>query len=221
MNYYKRHLGDYAKKAGRLSMLQHGAYTLLLDSCYDRERFPTEEEAIEWLWASSSEEIDAVKFILCRFFTKCEDGTYFQQRVSDEIAAYHSIADTNKRIAKEREEARRSTKRVQESTKREQFVNEPPPPINQEPRTINQEPLKRVVADKPQPTPKLSDVEWMDSLRTHYPHIDIEQESRKMDAWLSTRRGKQKTRRFVVNWLNRIDAPMQATVSTLPAEYAF
>ena len=41
MHYYKRNLGDYAKKAGRLSMLEHGSYTLLIDACYDRERFPT------------------------------------------------------------------------------------------------------------------------------------------------------------------------------------
>ena len=46
MHYYKRNLGDYAKKAGRLSMLQHGSYTLLIDACYDREQFPTLEEAI-------------------------------------------------------------------------------------------------------------------------------------------------------------------------------
>jgi uncharacterized protein YdaU (DUF1376 family) len=46
MHYYKRNLGDYAKKTGRLTMLQHGAYTLLIDSCYDREKFPTLEQAI-------------------------------------------------------------------------------------------------------------------------------------------------------------------------------
>ena len=58
MHYYKRNIGDYAKKAGRLTMLQHGAYTLLIDSCYDREKFPTLEDAIEWTWASSDDEIN-------------------------------------------------------------------------------------------------------------------------------------------------------------------
>jgi len=41
MNYFKFHIGDYAKKCGRLSMLEHGAYTQLIQACYDRERFPT------------------------------------------------------------------------------------------------------------------------------------------------------------------------------------
>ena len=45
MNYYKRHLGDYAKKAGHLSTWEHGAYTLILDAYYDRELAPTLEEA--------------------------------------------------------------------------------------------------------------------------------------------------------------------------------
>ncbi len=57
MHYYKKNIGDYHKKAGRLTMLQHGAYTLLMDSCYDREEFPTLEQAIEWVWASTTEEV--------------------------------------------------------------------------------------------------------------------------------------------------------------------
>lgn len=87
MHYYKRNLGDYAKKAGRLSMLQHGAYTLLIDSCYDREQFPTLEDAIEWTWASTTEEIEAVKFVLSKFFT-LKDAVYVQKRIQEEIAEY-------------------------------------------------------------------------------------------------------------------------------------
>jgi uncharacterized protein YdaU (DUF1376 family) len=133
MHYYKRNLGDYAKKCGRLSMLQHGAYTLLIDSCYDREKFPTLEEAIEWTWASTEAEIEAVKFVLTRFFKLGDDGQYVQDRILAELLDYHAKADTNKRIALDRE-----TKRKEKSTNRAQPVNEAPP--NQEPRTINQEP---------------------------------------------------------------------------------
>ena len=134
MHYYKRNIGDYAKKTGRLSMLQHGAYTLLIDSCYDREIFPTLEQAIEWTWASTEAEVDAVKFVLGRFFTLDKDGCYVQDRILQELIEYHAKADTNKRIAIERE-----TKRKEKITNREQTVNEPPP--NQEPLTINQEPI--------------------------------------------------------------------------------
>lgn len=88
MHYFKRNIGDYYKKAGRLSMLEHGAYTLLMDACYDRERFPTMDEAIDWCWARSDEEIAAVKFVLTKFFT-LEGGQFVQQRIRDEIDAYH------------------------------------------------------------------------------------------------------------------------------------
>lgn len=132
MHYYKKNIGDYAKKAGRLTMLQHGAYTLIMDACYDREQFPTLEEAIDWTWASSKEEREAVEFVLVKFFD-LQDGRYVQSRIQEELDSYHQNAATNKRIAQEREAKRKGL-----STDRARVVNEPTP--NQEPRTINQEP---------------------------------------------------------------------------------
>ena len=132
MHYYKKNIGDYAKKTGRLTMLQHGSYTLLLDACYDRETFPTLEEALEWTWASSTEEIEAVTFVLKKFFV-LQDGVFVQNRIQEELENYHSNSETNKRIALEREAKRRENR-----TKREQPVHEPPP--NQEPLTINHKP---------------------------------------------------------------------------------
>ena len=117
-------------------MLQHGAYTLLIDSCYDRERFPTLNDAIEWTWASTKEEVEAVQFVLSRFFNE-KDGVFIQKRIQEEIDEYHGKALTNKRIAQERE-----AKRKQTLTKRTRIVDdtfdvsdEPPP--NQEPITKN------------------------------------------------------------------------------------
>jgi uncharacterized protein YdaU (DUF1376 family) len=124
-------------------MLQHGAYTLLIDSCYDREVFPTFEQAVEWTWAATEAEVEAVKFILNRFFTLDKDGCYVQQRILEELLHYHKNADTNKRIADEREAKRRGNR-----TNREQNVDEAPP--NHKPLTINQEPLTK---EKPQDKP--------------------------------------------------------------------
>lgn len=146
MHYYKRNLGDYAKKAGRLSMLQHGAYTLLIDACYDREQFPTLDDAIDWTWASSPEEIQAVEFVLRKFFI-LEDGVYVQKRIQEEIAEFKQKSETNSRIAKQRETNRKSSNTHQVNvdhescTNREHSVHEAPP--NQEPITINQEPVTK------------------------------------------------------------------------------
>lgn len=137
MNYYKRHLGDYAKKTGRLSILQHGVYNLLIDACYDREKFPTREEAIEWTWASTQQEIEAVDFVLARFFDQQIDCTFIQQRIKDEITDYHAKSATNKRIALERESNRART------------VDDASP--NHKPLTTNQEPKTPTVSTSAKP----------------------------------------------------------------------
>ncbi len=112
-------------------MLQHGAYTLLIDSCYDREIFPDLAQAIDWCWACDDQEIDAVKFVLGKFFV-LNNGVYEQNRIKEEIEKYHKNASINKKIAKEREAKRRGN-----STNRARTVNEPPP--NHEPPTTNHE----------------------------------------------------------------------------------
>lgn len=179
MHYYKRNIGDYAKKAGRLSMLEHGAYTLLMDACYDREKFPTEEEAIEWTWSRDDAEINAVKFVLSRFFEKQEDGTYVQPRIKEEIDNYHAMAEKNKQIAKERERKRRKREQSDDDISEKDnettpsvngsspSVNEPPP--NHKPRTNNQEPItisKKTIG------------EWFDNFWSLYPNKQNKKKAR-------------------------------------------
>jgi len=154
VHYYKRNIGDYAKKAGRLTMLQHGAYTMLMDACYDREIFPTIEEAIAWTWASTEAEIAAVKLVLSRFFTLDNSGKYIQPRILEELLLYHQKSDKNRSIAIERETKRAEnrtkrapdvdetcTKRAETDTKRAPEVHEWSP--NHKPLTINQQPTTR------------------------------------------------------------------------------
>lgn len=135
MHYFKRNIGDYHKKAGRLSMLEHGAYTLLMDACYDREKFPTLDQALDWCWARSDGEIAAVKFVLEKFFT-LDGDQYMQQRIADEIEAYHQKSKVNKQIALDREASRRAQREriVHETCTDHHLTN------NQEPLTTNQEP---------------------------------------------------------------------------------
>jgi len=155
MHYYQRNIGDYAKKAGRLSLLQHGVYTILMDSIYDREKFPTEEEAVDWIWATTEEEISAVKLVLRKFFT-FEDGVYVQNRIKDELTAYRETCEKNARIAKEREEKRKQGKQSINESKSEKHdsyttgddalmshhltKNQEPLTKNQKPRTTNYKP---------------------------------------------------------------------------------
>lgn len=143
MHYFKRNIGEYHKKAGKLSMLEHGAYTLLMDACYDREKFPTLEDAIDWCWARTAEEIAAVEFVLRKFFT-LEDGVYIQNRIREEIEQYHANALINKEIALKREAKKREQKA---RTVHEPTTPEHEPPPKQEPITNNQELIKHNAID--------------------------------------------------------------------------
>lgn len=120
-------------------MQQHGAYTLLIDACYDREQFPTEEQAIEWVWASTEAEIEAVRFVLRKFFTEV-DGVFVQSRISDELTDYRGKADKNRQIAIDREAKRREKRTSKHDPCTGGLHNEHESPPNQEPVTSNQEP---------------------------------------------------------------------------------
>ena len=160
MHYFKRNIGEYHKKAGKLNMLQHGAYTLLMDACYDREKFPTLDEAIDWCWASSAEEIAAVEFVLRKFFTFI-NGVYVQNRISEEIQQYHDKALINKEIAINREQAKRDKKA---RTVVEAYTNEHESAPKQEPRNKNQE-TETNKKDKPTGKPLVTFSRWMEIIK--------------------------------------------------------
>ncbi|MGZ8220018.1 MAG: YdaU family protein [Methylobacter sp.] len=89
MNYYERHLGDYAKDTAHLSMLEHGAYSLLLDRYYGTESGIPKDQAHRLARARSKEEKQAVDAVLDEFFT-LKDGVYINQRAEDEITKAQS-----------------------------------------------------------------------------------------------------------------------------------
>ena len=77
------------------------------------------------------------------------------------------------------------------------------------------EEVARVVSKKPT-KPILADTEWLEELQKNpaYAHIDFIVQNGKMDAWLSLPQNKNriKSRKFILNWLNRIEKPVQQNV---------
>ena len=84
MNYYERHLGDYAKDTAHLSMLEHGAYNLLLDRYYSTETGIPASQAHRLARARTKEEKQAVDDILAEFFTLSGD-VWINKRSDEEI----------------------------------------------------------------------------------------------------------------------------------------
>ena len=181
-------------------MLEHGAYTLLMDSCYDREEFPTLERAYAWCWARTKAEKTAVEFVLDRFF-KLKDGVYVQQRILDEIEAYQKNSETNKRIALEREERRR-VKYSSSSTNRDKSVNEPPP--NQEPLTINHKPITNKQSGRmKRPTPEQIFDEFAN--RVDKPVVEAEAffNYYESNGWKVGKNPMKSWQHAVTNWITR------------------
>lgn len=114
MNYYERHLGDYAKDTAHLSMLEHGAYTLLLDRYYATEQGIPADQAHRVARARTKEEKEAVDIVLQEFF-RLEGGVWVKGRVEEEIASYlESVpaAEERKKGAKERQQRARDRRRL-------------------------------------------------------------------------------------------------------------
>lgn len=101
MNYYKRHIGDYAAATRHLSLLEHGVYCLLLDVYYTTERpIPLDNRAVYRLvGARSDDERSTVDTILAEFFFTEPDG-HHQARCDQEIAEKQEKSAKNAEIGK-------------------------------------------------------------------------------------------------------------------------
>lgn len=101
MNYYKRHIGDYAAATRHLSMIEHGAYTMLLDVYYTSEQaLPADVKlAARKAGARTKDETAAVEAVLQEFF-ELEDDGWHQKRCDVEIAAMQVKQELNKAIGK-------------------------------------------------------------------------------------------------------------------------
>lgn len=87
MNFYKRYPADYGKKTARLTLAQHGAYTLLLDEFYLTEA-PLPADMVELYRicrAMRAPEQEAVRVVAERFFPIAEDGLRHNKRAAEEL----------------------------------------------------------------------------------------------------------------------------------------
>lgn len=84
MNYYERHIGDYVRDTAHLTMLEHGAYTLLMDRYYATEAGIPADQAHRLARARTREEKAAVDAVLQEFFALV-DGVWTKRRIEQEI----------------------------------------------------------------------------------------------------------------------------------------
>lgn len=96
MNWYEKHLGDWAKKTGHLSMLEEGAYNRLCDWCYAHERpLPLAmSDVYRVARAVSPTERRAVARVIEEFFMLSMDG-WHQGRIDKVLSAFCKAVERN------------------------------------------------------------------------------------------------------------------------------
>lgn len=107
MNFFKLYIGDYQRDTAHLSITEHGAYLLMLQHYYATEKpLPAGKALHRMLRAQDKAERDAIDSVAVQFWTETPDGL-INPRADAEIAKANAQADTNRRIAVQREAQRK------------------------------------------------------------------------------------------------------------------
>lgn len=85
MNYYKRHLGDYAKHTTNLNTYEHGVYNRVLDFYYTKEEPISTADAIDICAPAGAKEMASVEKVLRVCFKK--DGDLWRHNYADRVIA--------------------------------------------------------------------------------------------------------------------------------------
>lgn len=116
MNFYKHYIGDFQRDTGHLSLTERGAYLALMHHYYATEKpLPKDHAALcRIAGAVTKAEQQAVKAVT-EFFTMMDSGLV-HNRIEAELEKAGKQADTNRRIAMEREARRKAERESNESS---------------------------------------------------------------------------------------------------------
>ncbi len=113
MNYYRRYLGDYGRDTRDLSIVEHGAYGLLLDAYYGGAKpLPADAESLYRICsAMTDQERAAVRKVADRFFPVNGDGMRHNRRADRELTVAMAALEKQRKSGSEAAEKRWSTHR--------------------------------------------------------------------------------------------------------------
>ncbi len=96
VNFFKHHIGDYLKKTGTLSTVQHGVYFLMLMEYYGTEKpLPDGRDLYKICRANTKKERESVDEIVTRFWQRTETGLV-NKRADEEIEKAQRIRELAK-----------------------------------------------------------------------------------------------------------------------------
>jgi uncharacterized protein YdaU (DUF1376 family) len=115
LNFFKLYIGDYQRDTAHLTMAEHGAFLLMLQHYYATEKpLPAGRALHRILRAETDEERAAIDSVAAQFWALTDEGL-INARADEEIGKAKEQADTNRRIARAREEKRKVERTVHEA----------------------------------------------------------------------------------------------------------
>jgi len=132
-----------------------------------------------------------------------------RHKFADVTMCNNEITLVNRRM--QREEKERNNTRLRVSRYRSNAkcnVNVTPPSSSSSPSAIQKKYIKKRNI--------LSDDEFLTSLKEKFTWVDFEREMAKIDAWFLANPGRQKTRRFIVKWISKVEKPMGIISKPIP-----
>ncbi len=134
MNFFKLYIGDYQRDTAHLSVTEHGAYLLMLQHYYATENpLPIGKALHRMLRAQEKAEREAIDAVVTRFWRETDAGLV-NDRADVEITKASAQGETNARIAREREAARKKARETHEQSTNRATKGQP----NQTPDTRHQ-----------------------------------------------------------------------------------
>jgi len=116
VNYFKLWIGDYQRDTPHLSVLEHGAYLLMLQHYYAMEKpLPTGRALHRMLRAEDQATRDAIDAVAAQFWTETPEGLV-NTRADAEIAKAAAQAESNRAVALAREARRKAAREQHEAS---------------------------------------------------------------------------------------------------------
>ncbi len=89
--------GDYMRKTQALTILEHGAYMILLMNYYSKGKLPSDKKKLYRVCrAIEAEEQVVIDKIVSEYFTTNGDGLLINKRAEEELEKQRIISETNK-----------------------------------------------------------------------------------------------------------------------------
>ena len=225
--YLPWYTGDYLRDTRHLSPMKHGVYLLLLAHCWD-QKGPVpldEQEAAGIANCRSTDEVEALRYILDRYFVRMDDG-FYNKRMAEEVAKSERMSRAFHEAGLRSAEVRRQKAREGTAAKIEARLNQGS--IKVEPRSVSPSPspspspkVKRVLATASRFALDAAPQDWIEFCKQERPDLSPKATfDRFADYWRGVPGARGKKADWLATWRNWVRNERTGRRESTPSDIA-